>query len=66
MRGTMVAIGASAVGGALGCLAGAPLPGFELASALLGTLGAMAGMAAGTLLYITAPSSWSSDVVKPS
>ena len=57
MRAMMVAIGASGVGGTLGCLAGIPLPGFELASALLGTLGAMAGMAAGTLLCVTAPPS---------
>ena len=59
MRGMMVAVGGSGIGGVLGCLAGIPLPGFELASALLGTLGAMAGMAAGTLLCVTAPPSWS-------
>ena len=59
MRGMMIIVGASGLGGALGCLAASLLPGFELASALMGTLGGVAGTAAGVLLCITGPASWS-------
>ena len=55
MRGMMVVVGNSGVGGVLGCLVGALMPGFELASALLGAFGAAAGAAAGVLLWITQP-----------
>ena len=55
MRGMMVVVGNSGVGGALGCLAGTPMPGFELVAAFLGAFGAAAGAAAGVLLWITQP-----------
>jgi hypothetical protein len=50
MGGLMIVFGSVAVGGALGLLAGALMPGVEPATALLG---AAAGLAAGILLCIT-------------
>jgi hypothetical protein len=55
MRGMAVVVGGFAIGVTLGCLAGTLMPGFELASALLGAFGAAAGTAAGILLHITQP-----------
>jgi hypothetical protein len=48
MRGLMTVTGTAAVGGALGLLAGALMPGVETA-----LLGAAAGLAAGILACIT-------------
>jgi hypothetical protein len=65
MRAMMIIIGGTGLGGTLGCAAASLLPGFELASALIGTLGAMAGTAGGVLACITAPPSWSARDCKP-
>ena len=65
MRAMMIIFGATGLGGTLGCAAASLLPGFEIASALIGTLGAMAGAAGGILACISAPPGWSASDRKP-
>jgi hypothetical protein len=61
MRAMMIIVGGTGIGGALGCAAASLLPGFEMASALIGTLGAVAGTAGGVLACISAPPNWSAS-----
>jgi hypothetical protein len=65
MSALMIVFGGTGLGGTLGCAAASLLPGFELASALIGTLGAIAGAAGGVLACISAPPSWSASDCKP-
>ena len=50
----MIIVGGTGLGGALGCAAASLLPGFELASALMGTFGAMAGTGRSIGLHLSA------------